>query len=181
MTTPLEDLLSAYRERYPDESPVVNLFTAFLREHPDAFDRSCRIGHFTGSAWIVDAAGERVLLTHHKKLDRWLQPGGHADGETDLPAVALREAEEETGLRDLRLADPAIFDLDRHTIPARKSEPEHFHYDVRFHFRCEGDGRYTVSDESHDLAWVPRSELRQWGVGESILVLARKLAPGDVP
>lgn len=180
MPEPLNALLADHARRFPGERAVTEQFSAFLQEYADAFLRSCRIGHFTGSAWIVDPANEHVLLTHHRKLDRWLQPGGHADGETDLAAVALREADEETGLTDLRLVTPSIFDLDRHVIPARTSEPEHFHYDVRFLIRAEGDRRFTVSEESHDLAWVPFGELENYGVGESILRMARKSGDGRV-
>lgn len=91
-------------------------------------------------------------MTHHRKLDRWLQLGGHADGDRDLPAVALREAEEESGLSDLRVL-PEVFDLDRHWIPERGDVPGHWHYDVRYVVRCDGTEDFVVSDESHDLAW----------------------------
>ncbi len=104
---------------------------AFVDEHSDALLRSCLVGHLTGSALVMDDASGKVLLLHHAKLQRWLQPGGHADGEGDLGAVALREATEETGLQGLELMRPAI-DLDIHVIPARGSEPEHLHLDVRY-------------------------------------------------
>ncbi len=143
--------LADYRERWPEETAVVH-FRQFLGEHPDAFERECAIGHFTGSAWLVCNGGSRVLLTHHRKLDRWLQLGGHADGDTDLARVALREAGEESGLTGL-MVEPAIFDLDRHRIPARGDEPEHWHYDVRFVVRAGADEAFKVSEESHDLAW----------------------------
>jgi 8-oxo-dGTP pyrophosphatase MutT (NUDIX family) len=104
-----------YRDQWQGESEVVTQFEAFLHTHADAFVRSNLIGHFTGSAWLVSADGTKVLLMHHRKLGRWLQPGGHADGDTDLARVALREAEEETGLTDLRI-DDGIFDIDRHRI-----------------------------------------------------------------
>ena len=110
-------------------------------------------GHLTASAWLVDQAGARVLLTHHRKLGRWLQLGGHADGDRALPEVALREAREESGLADLRLQSPAIFDLDRHWIPERRDVPAHWHYDVRYVVRAGGDETYAVSEESLDLAW----------------------------
>jgi 8-oxo-dGTP pyrophosphatase MutT (NUDIX family) len=134
------------------------LFVEFARGHADCCERSCVPGHLTGSAWVVSADGERTLLVHHRKLNLWVQPGGHADGEGDLASVALREAEEETGLRDLRL-EGGVFDLDRHAIPARGSEPEHFHYDVRFVVRAGADEAFTVSDESHALRWVPMREI----------------------
>lgn len=136
---------------------VRDQFLAFAGKHADCCERTLAIGHFTGSAWLVSADGERVLLTHHRKLDRWLQLGGHADGDGDLAAVALREAEEESGLFGLRL-EGGIFDLDRHLIPARGSEPAHWHYDVRFVVRAS-DEVFQASEESHSLAWKPISEI----------------------
>ena len=136
----------------------VELFTEFARAQADCCDRTCAPGHFTGSAWLVSADGERALLLHHRKLDLWLQPGGHADGDGDLAGVALREAEEETGLSGLRL-EGGVFDLDRHVSPARGDEPEHFHYDVRFVVRAGGDEAFTVSEESHALKWLPVREI----------------------
>ena len=140
-----------YRSRWPDETAVGH-FEDFLATQPEAFRRELAIGHFTGSAWLVSADGQRVLLTHHRKLGMWLQLGGHADGDADLVRVAMREAEEESGLSGLTI-EPAIFDLDRHRIPASGAEPEHWHYDVRYVVRAGGDENFVVSDESHALAW----------------------------
>lgn len=149
-------------------------FIDFLDSHADVFERGHAIGHFTGSAWLVSADGARVLLTHHRKLDRWLQLGGHADGNADLAQVALREAEEESGLRDLEL-EPAIFDLDRHRIPARGSEPEHWHYDVRYVVRAGGSEDFVVSAESHALAWRAVGDLVDDAqMDESIRRMARR-------
>lgn len=142
-----------YRERRPEEAATVDGFLALLQDPQDPFFRERLAGHFTGSAWVVSADGGRTLLTHHRKLDRWLQPGGHADGDNDLARVALREAEEETGVAGLRLEDGAIFDLDRHWIPERGEVPGHWHYDVRYVVRAGDDERYVVSGESHALAW----------------------------
>lgn len=127
------------------------LFCAQL-DAEECFLRSNLDGHFTGSAWLVSANGLRVLLTHHRKLDRWLQLGGHADGDRDLARVALREAEEESGLTDLDV-ESEIFDLDRHWIPERAEVPGHWHYDVRFVVQARGSEDFVVSGESHALAW----------------------------
>ncbi|MEO7477876.1 MAG: NUDIX hydrolase [Lysobacteraceae bacterium] len=147
----------AYGQRWPDEMAVSH-FREFLADHVDAFERALAIGHFTGSAWLVSADGRRVLLTHHRKLDMWLQLGGHADGDTDLLRVALREAEEESGLDGLTV-EPSIFDLDRHRIPARGSDPEHWHYDVRYVVHAGANEAFVVSDESHALAWREIADL----------------------
>ena len=144
--------LAAYRTRWPGEGAAVSLFATLLDQGPAGFGRERLEGHFTASAWLVAADDRRVLLTHHRKLGLWLQLGGHADGDLDLARAALREAGEESGLPDL-VVEPAIFDLDRHRIPAWRDVPEHWHYDVRYVVRATGSEAFTVSDESHDLAW----------------------------
>lgn len=145
--------LARYAGLWPDEAMVAEAFLALLSDPQDPFVRDRLSGHFTGSAWVVSADGRRTLLTHHRKLDRWLQPGGHADGDRDLAQVALREAQEETGVHGLHLEDGAIFDLDRHWIPERGAVPGHWHFDVRYVVRAGADERFVVSEESHDLAW----------------------------
>jgi 8-oxo-dGTP pyrophosphatase MutT (NUDIX family) len=141
-----------YRRRWPGEAAIVEQFLALLDDAIDPFVRERLAGHFTASAWLVSHDGIRALLTHHRKLDRWLQPGGHADGDRDLARAALREASEESGLAGLRI-DRRIFDLDRHLIPGHGAVPPHWHYDVRYVVRASGDESFVVSDESHALAW----------------------------
>ena len=155
----LRHALDAYAQVHRDETVTVALFLDFLADHPQCFERTLAHGHFTGSAWLVSADGTRVLLTHHRKLGRWLQLGGHADGDPDLARVALREAQEESGLTQLTLDGAAIFDLDRHRIPARGVEPEHWHYDVRYVVRAGPDENFAVSAESLALAWRPVTEV----------------------
>nr|WP_250063442.1 NUDIX hydrolase [Stenotrophomonas mori] len=138
----------------PAHAPLADEFLALLdAPGEDPFSRARLDGHFTASAWLVSADGARVLLTHHRKLGRWLQLGGHADGDRDLPRVALREAEEESGLAGLRLQAGGIFDLDRHWIPARGTVPGHWHYDVRYVVAAGTEEGFVVSEESLDLAW----------------------------
>ncbi|MCD9087244.1 NUDIX hydrolase [Stenotrophomonas sp. SY1] len=149
--------LQAYAQAFPAQADVAALFLALLDEDgaQDPFSRERLAGHFTGSAWLVSADGKRALLTHHRKLQRWLQLGGHADGDRNLAAVALREAEEESGLPVLALQTGTIFDLDRHWIPERGEVPGHWHYDVRYVVVAGEDERFAVSEESLELAWRP--------------------------
>jgi 8-oxo-dGTP pyrophosphatase MutT (NUDIX family) len=125
----------------------------FIDQHPHCLHRSCTIGHLTGSAVVVDPASGRTLLIHHAKLDRWLQPGGHADGEGDLGAVALREASEETGLDELTLVAPAV-DLDVHHLPERGREAAHLHFDVRYLVLATGDLGARPNHETLGARWV---------------------------
>ena len=125
----------------------------FCQQHPDALHRTCLRGHLTGSALILDRSRQQVLLIHHAKLERWLQPGGHADGEGDLGQVAMREAEEETGLRGLQLITPAI-DLDVHDIPERGAEPAHVHLDVRFLLLAGDNTETDINHEALDARWI---------------------------
>jgi len=137
---------------------------AFVREHADCLERTCPPGHLTGSGLVVTAALDRVLLTLHRKLGRWLQLGGHADGEPRLHEVALREAREESGLADLELVPlgpedpPAIHDVDVHWIPERAGTPGHWHLDLRYLMRTSDPDRIVVSEESQQLRWFPLEE-----------------------
>ena len=155
----LFELLRDHARNVPAQSALADEFGTIVRRWPQAFRREQVEGHFTGSAWLVSADGERVLLTHHRKLQRWLQLGGHADGDRDLANVALREAEEESGLTGLVLDGPAIFDLDKHWIPGRPDVPGHWHYDARFVIRATASEAFVVSAESLALAWRPVAAL----------------------
>lgn len=149
----LDDAFARYAGRHPEDAALAAEYRVFLASQHDAFERANVAGHFTGSAWVASADGRRVLLTHHRKLGLWLQPGGHADGDRDLARVALREAEEETGVPGLRLESREIYDIDRHAIPARKLDAEHLHWDVRYVVLAGDDERFVVSEESHALEW----------------------------
>ncbi len=158
------------------EAAMLAEYFPFIAAHPDCLWRTCVDGHLTASAWIVDAGRTRTLLTHHRKLDRWLQLGGHVDGEADLALAAMREAQEESGLARLRLASPEVFDVDRHRIPARGAEPEHWHFDVRFLIEADPAEPLAISSESKDLAWVRWDEVVRLNPEESLLRMVRKTA-----
>ena len=133
-----------------------------LAERPDCFERTCFApGHFTASALLLDESGARTLLTHHRFLDRWLQFGGHCDGNPDVLAAALREAGEESGILGITPVHERFIDLDVHPIPAnpRRGEPAHLHFDVRFLLRAPSGAEFRASDESHELRWFTPEEM----------------------
>jgi 8-oxo-dGTP pyrophosphatase MutT (NUDIX family) len=170
----LLDELRAYAPADAREAAMRERLVAFVAAHPDAFERALTAGHVTASAWIVDPARTRALLAHHRKLGKWLQLGGHVDGDPDVRRAALREAREESGLTSLRFASDAIYDLDVHAIPARPGEPAHEHFDVRFAFEADPAEPLVTSAESHALAWVALGDLPAYGADESVLRLGRK-------
>ncbi|MBT8155396.1 NUDIX hydrolase [Epibacterium ulvae] len=147
---------------------------SFCAHEPKAFGRDPETGHVTGSAFVLSPDHSEVLLTHHAKLDRWLQLGGHCDGIADAGFVAQKEAYEEGGLRRIERVEREVFDVDIHEIPARGDAPAHLHYDVRFLFVAV-DKDIRVSDESHALAWVPVADLEDYTDTLSVLILQHKL------
>ena len=129
----------------------------FVDGHPDALHRSCRTGHLTGSALVVDGAGARVVMLHHRKLQRWLQPGGHCDGDANLAAVALREATEETGIAGLRI-HPVAIDLDVHEVDPPADGP-HLHLDARYLVVVPEGADPVGNHESTDIRWATEADL----------------------
>lgn len=167
--------LKEYQSRYPEEKNTVHDFISFIDHFPLCFDRALQTGHVTGSAWIINRFATHCLLVYHKKLQRWLQPGGHADGIPDVYQVAFREAREETGLKDLSPISESFFDIDIHTIPSRPGEPAHAHYDIRYLFRADKDELLILSKESLDLQWIPLEQLDELTESnQSILRMAEK-------
>lgn len=159
--------LRAFEAQDAAQSAFRAQMLAFCAEHPDALWRTCVAGHLTASGLIVDARGERGLLCLHRKLGRWLQLGGHVDGDANLAASALRECIEESGIADLRV-DPRPLDLDAHRIPARADEPEHWHLDVRFRVLAPAHAQPVLSAESIELRWFAKRELALVATDESV-------------
>ncbi|GAB3512758.1 NUDIX hydrolase [Spirosoma knui] len=179
-----EPLLALLREHLTNsqygieahEQDMTRATIDFVTQHPDCFDRSLLTGHVTGSAWIVSSDRQQVVLIHHRKLDRWFQPGGHADGDPDVAAVALREAQEETGLNSVRLVAPEIFDVDIHSIPARGDLPQHLHYDIRFLVEAYETEAFGKSEEIKNIRWFTLSDANNITSSESIHRMLRKIS-----
>jgi 8-oxo-dGTP pyrophosphatase MutT (NUDIX family) len=166
---PLLQLLSTYQPFNEEEAQFKQQMIEFVNQNADCFERSLLKGHITGSAWIVDKSRQFTLLTHHRKLDKWFQTGGHCDGDSDVLNVAMKEATEETGLTDIQVISSNIFDIDIHEIPERKGVPTHLHYDVRFLLEADMNEPLIISSESSDLAWVELSKVSQLNDSQSIM------------
>lgn len=137
----------------------------FAARHPDALHRSCEAGHLTASAWVVNHDATEGLVLLHRKIGRWLQPGGHADGEGSLASVALREATEETGIDGLEVWTTPV-DIDVHLfVNRRRTEPDHLHFDVRFLVCAPPHAAPSGNHESDELAWVARDQLDEPELG----------------
>jgi len=158
----------------PDHEANRARILAFVDEHPDALHRTCAEGHLTGSALVVDPASRRILLLFHTKVQRWLQPGGHADGDGALAHVAWREATEESGIADLRVVAPAI-DLDVHVFhSAAGAEPDHLHLDVRHLVLAPAGAVAATNHESQGHAWVALEDLGRYEVDPGTVRMARR-------
>jgi 8-oxo-dGTP pyrophosphatase MutT (NUDIX family) len=177
-----EALADALRRHAPadeEEARDRDRILEFVLRHERPFDRAILEGHLTGSAITVSADGTSVLLLHHRKLDRWLQPGGHGEpGETTGEAVALREAFEESGIAGLALhpGAPRPLDVDVHDIPARGSEPAHEHLDLRYLVVAPAGAAVSPDlAELHEIRWVPWDDVDALGPDHG---LRRALAKG---
>lgn len=152
--------LRAYLTVFPGEAERLRELGEYLAAHERILDRANPAGHITTSAFLTDAAGERLLLIRHKALNRWLQPGGHVEADDSLVASALRELVEETGIPASAVMAPPPgalpVDIDIHVIPAnpRKGEPEHPHFDFRYRFQLRAESTLVLQEaEVTDAAW----------------------------
>lgn len=173
----LLDQLDAFVPYDGQEKESLQRVKEFVLAHPDCFGHYTLPGHVTGSALVVDQDYEYLLLTHHKKMNMWLQFGGHSDDHPIVAETAMREAEEESGLDDIRysMLGNRIFDIDVHTIPPHGTFPEHVHYDIRFLFTASRQERLTVSPESNDVAWVRLSDASQYNARPELLRMVEKV------
>lgn len=167
-------LLKAYHSNDQHEQTMVHNTIDFITSNPECFERSLLQGHITGSAWILNNEKTHALLMHHAKLNQWLQPGGHCDGDPDVTAVAAKEAFEETGI-DVKLVSPAVFDVDHHVIPERKGIPEHIHYDIRFLFEAEKTSdELPANPEAKSVRWIPLEVISDYNNSPSVMRMVEK-------
>ena len=165
-----DDLAVAREQLAEFDDELGDRYRALIDGHPDACVRTCRPGHLTGSALVVDSTGANTLLMLHAKFGRWLQPGGHADGDANLAAVALREATEETGIENLRIW-PQPLHLDIHEVDP-PGEDAHLHFDVRFLVQAPADAQPQGNHESRGLRWVPLDGVASLGCDPGLVRLA---------
>lgn len=170
----LLDLLERYIPFYQEEVKVKKDMIEFVNNNHNCFDRRLEEGHITGSAWLLNKDGDKALLMHHRKLDKWLQPGGHADGDTDVLAVAVKEAREESGIKAIEVVNGDIFDIDIHLIPENSIEKEHFHYDIRFLLQVKSDEELSNNGESKELRWLDADDMIHLTEEKSVVRMVNK-------
>ncbi|MCH9632485.1 MAG: hypothetical protein S4CHLAM6_08210 [Chlamydiae bacterium] len=154
---------------------LAHQFVDFIKKNDRCFQRELSHGHLTASCWLWNFDQSACLFTHHKKLNKWLQLGGHADGHTNLLEVAIKEAQEESGLLEIEALSPQIFDLSLHQIPANRFESAHLHYDVRYLLQVKVDRPFIVSSESFNLKWIKPEEFEKLDLDSSILKMQQKI------
>jgi 8-oxo-dGTP pyrophosphatase MutT (NUDIX family) len=151
--------LSEFNDSRPDQIVLRDKFLDHLVNYENALEKSCGPGHITASGLIIDPIQQRVLLTLHPKVGRWLQTGGHCEiGDANIAHAALREAQEESGIAGLTLLRKSPIRLDAHGIDCRKDGGT-IHFDVQFAVIAPSDAIAVMSDESDDLAWFGIDQL----------------------
>ena len=151
------NLLDNYNSTYSEEIFCKEKMIELITTCDDCFLRSCRVGHFTSSAFLLNKNMTHVCLMHHAKLDKWLQLGGHCDGDYNILNVAIKEAQEESGILKIKPLINGIFDLDIHLIPVRLNEEAHYHFDIRFLLHTYDDDTLIKNHESKELKWVEKT------------------------
>lgn len=150
-------LIAMLQNYYPEDNNELkfkNQMIEFINENHNCFDRTLTIGHITASAWLLNKDESQALLMHHSKLDKWFQLGGHCDGNPDVLAIAIKEAQEESGIENIEPISNNIFDIDIHLIPENAKEKAHYHYDVRFLLKVTSDEQIIQNNESKELRWI---------------------------
>ena len=159
----LIEQIEAYRPCCEQEQRDKAVILAFLAAHEDAFLRTNLVAHMTASAWVVNPARDRVLMVYHRLYDSWAWTGGHADGETDLLSVALRECREETGVQHVRPVSAEIYSLEILTVEGhekrRQYVPSHLHLNLTYLLEAdERDSLQICAAENSGVRWFSLKE-----------------------
>ena len=159
----IQKAIAAYMPWNEQEERDKAVMLRFLQTGPDAFLRRNLMAHMTASAWVVNPARDKVLMVYHKLYDSWSWTGGHADGETDLLAVALREVREETGVQRVRPVSGEIYSLEVLTVDGHERRgvyvPSHLHMNVTYLLEAEEDERLRVNEEENSgVRWFSLEE-----------------------
>ncbi len=172
----LLQLLADYKTPHMEEAAMVNRTRHFIVQHSNCFDRQLASGHVTGSAWVINPAYSHVLMLHHRKLGLWLQPGGHADGDTDIIRVVLKETAEESGvdIQQIKLLSENIFDVDVHTVHDSEHDFRHEHFDIRFLLEIDDSLPIPGNNESHEIGWVPLNQVSHFNNAISLRRMVQK-------
>jgi len=173
----LRKLLEKHTPEHAEEIGFKHQILSFVEANADCFERSLASGHITASAWLLNATGDKALLMHHRKLDRWFQLGGHCDGDPDVLRAAVKEAQEESGIHHIEPVDGEIFDLDVHAIPENTKEKGHFHYDIRFLLQVKSDEIAQCNSEAKELRWISKNPETLPTTERSVLRMFEKWAP----
>lgn len=173
-----EKLINLLKNYNPDnvlEKEQKTQIIEFICNDDNFYKRDNMSGHLTGSAWIINRDRKKALLTHHLKLGKWIQLGGHVDGDEDIFETSFREAKEETGLTSIRALSQSIFDIAVFWVPKSGKQDAHYHYDIRFLFEADDKEKLEIDkNESADLKWVPVEEVHKYEAEEPLIRMAEK-------
>ena len=168
------NILHQYRQSFPHEHHTISACEKYLQHCQKQGETLPQ--YATGSAWLINPSNGKILLTHHRKLNRWLQPGGKISAQDNLSIqqTALREAQEESGMKEIKLSSPELFHLDIHYIPAQKNQEAQYYYDFCFLHQTTQDQPLSKNGESLDLKWFSIAELMQMDLENSIERMMKK-------
>ena len=165
--------IQKYKAEFPDEKDTDRILD-FIESNSNLFGRDTVYGHITCGAWILDDTHKRVVLVRHRRLARWIQPGGHIEPFETPFESAVREAAEETGLEGLVPWQGGVFNLSVHLFPEGKDGPAHYHLDFRYLFLAPEAAKLNPTDETDGVEWVPLAQIREYTDEDTILEMTEK-------
>ncbi len=175
MKNEISSLLNSYQTSYDKEEEHRSTMLSVLRDQVDIFYEESRQGHFTASAWVLNYDKTKVLLTLHAKLNRWFQLGGHIEPtDSTFLDACLREAQEESGIKNISADNSFLIDVDIHTIPENPKASTHLHYDITMCFIVSENAEINISKESKKLEWIPINKVKEITNDLAVIRMAEK-------